>query len=110
FNSAFVALSFVFRDAHSYQRSGNAADRASHSGSSERCHDRTGGDEGTQSRNSESADANQPPHGPAEDDPSSGSRGGSLRSLGAFLVRKILRSGALREEHGNVPVAETSCL
>src|ERR1700674_129994 len=28
FDPAFVTLSFVFRDAHSHQRSGNAADRA----------------------------------------------------------------------------------
>src|ERR1700694_3320513 len=90
FNSAFVALSFVFRDAHSYQRSGDAADRTSHSSSSERSHNRTGGDKWPQSRNSECADAHQPSHGPAEDNTGAGPCRGSLRSLRAFLVRKIL--------------------
>ena len=90
FDSAFVALSFVFRNAHSYQRSGDAADRTSYSGSSERSHDRAGGDKWTQSGNCESADAHQPSHGPAEDDSSSGTRRGSFRSLSAFLVREIL--------------------
>src|SRR6267378_1517737 len=90
FNSAFVTLGFVFRDAHSHERSSDATDRASHSGSSESGHDRAGGDKRTQSRNSESANAHQPSHGPAEDDSGAGTCRGSFRSLGAFLVCKIL--------------------
>src|SRR6202158_4612167 len=96
FDAAFVALSFVFWDAHSYQRSGDATDRASYSGSSESGHDRTGGDKRPQSRNSECTYSHQASHGSAEDNPGARTCRGSLRSLGAFLVRKILRSCALR--------------
>src|ERR1700675_1849127 len=85
FDTAFVALSFVFWDAHSYQRSGDAADRTSYSGSSERGHDRAGGDKWTQSGNCEGAHSHQPAHGSAEDNCSAGTCRGVFRGPCAFF-------------------------
>ena len=56
FDVSFVALRFILRDAHPNQSANQAANRAADSQARESSHDRTGCNEGTDSRNRKNAD------------------------------------------------------
>src|SRR5579875_495544 len=102
-----VAFRLVFGDAHSRKRAGYAADRSTYAEAGKRRHDRSCGNEGPDSGNRQSADANQPSQG-ASDHPSGHAPGGSaLRSFSALFVSEILRSCILRKENRNIGIPKS---
>lgn len=110
FDAAFVALGFVFRDAHADESPGNAADSAAYADSGESGHDGTGGDEGTEAGNGQGSDAGQPAEAAAYYGSGGGAGGSAFGSFGAFAHGEILCAYIFREEDRDVGVAKSGCL
>src|SRR5712671_365233 len=106
FDPAFVTLGFEFWNTHTNQGSRNAADHSTRAGARERSHDRTSGDQRTDSRNCERANSSQPSQATADNGTRSRSGGGSLRRFSVLHVGEILGALVLGKKNGDVSVAK----
>src|SRR5437660_1875782 len=86
----FVALGFVFRDAHAYQSSDKPARRGAYRCATQRGHYGPRGNEWSQPRYREGADAGQPAQSAAEHASRACSSSRAFGRLGALFVREIL--------------------
>src|SRR5581483_11829844 len=107
FHSAFIALGLVFRNAHPDEGARYAADGSANTNPGQRGHEWTCRDERTNAWDRQSANSGQPTQTATNNGPGAGASRCAFRSLGIFLVRKILGSFVLGKQHGDVSIAET---
>src|ERR1700686_4447056 len=104
---AFVALGFVFGNAHANESSRDAANRAAYADSGESSHDRSCRNERADARNGQRANTGQPTERSADYGASCGTGCGSLGRLRVFLNREVFRALIFGEQNGDVGIAET---
>src|SRR5580698_11380414 len=91
FDVSFVALGFVFGDAHTYQGTYETADSAAYSEPGKCAHDRTCRDERTDARDRQSADPGQQPQGSSDYATRRNARGGAFRRFCILLMGEVFR-------------------
>ncbi len=107
FEPAFVAAGFVLGNAEAYEGSYHSAERAAYTEAGERCHDGSCGDEGTDTGDSEGSYAGEQAEG-STDDAARGYTGGcALGSFGVLFVSEGSGGFVVRQEDGDIGVAET---
>jgi hypothetical protein len=89
-DSAFISFGFIFWNSHADQSARYSANRASYARSGERSHDWTGGEKGSDARDSEGANAGQPAQSAPEYRAGPSPGRGAFWSLGAPLMGEIL--------------------
>src|ERR1017187_9735464 len=106
FDSAFVPLGLILRDAHTDECADQSADRAANSQAGQGSHNRAGRNERTEARNRQCADTDQQSQGAAHYPPGSHASGRSLGRLRVLLMSELLRALVVGQEHRNVVVRE----
>src|SRR3954453_20791765 len=95
-DQAFVALGFVFRNAHSDQSANQPAHDAASAGTRKRTHDGTCGDERPKAWNGECTDSGQKTQRTTDDRSRSGARRRAFRGFGSLFVGEFLGSHIFR--------------
>ena len=99
FDHSFVALGFVFGNAHSNQRADQAAYHSSASDACQRAHNRACRDKGSEPWDGKCADSGQEAQRPTNRRAGRCARSNSFGGFRAFLVRKVFRADILRQEN-----------
>ena len=105
-DTALVALGFELRNAHADQCAYQATNCAAYSEPGECAHDGTGGDERTDSRDSERSDSGEQAQGSADDPADTHAGGSALRRLGVLFRGKLLRMAFVGHQDGYILVGE----
>src|SRR5664280_350171 len=103
---AFIAFGFDLGDAQTDQPAGDAAHGRSDRRTTQRGDNRSGGDEGADSRNGQGANPGDPAQRPAYDDARAGTGDSAFRGFGVLLVREIAGRPLVGKQHGDVVVGE----
>src|SRR5579862_4383480 len=89
FDSTFITLGFILRNTHTNQSSSNATHCTSNTHPGKSSHNRTCGNQRTNTRNGERADAREPPQASANYSSGGYTRSRAFGCLRVFLVGKI---------------------
>jgi hypothetical protein len=106
--AALVALGFVLRDAHANERTDEATDGTADAEASERTHDRTCGDERTDTGDGECAETGEEPEGSAKGPAAENSGCGAFGRLGILLGGKLFRALLVGQKDRDIVVREAS--
>ena len=103
---AFVTLGFDLRNAQTDQPTGDTAHGRTDSRTAQRGNNRSGGDEGADSRNGQCANPGYPSQRSADDAARAGAGDRAFRSFRVLLVCEIAGRALVGEQHGDVVVGE----
>ncbi len=106
---ALIALGFVFRYPHPDERSSDSTNRSANSSATQRHHDRSRGDEGTDSWNRQGTYTDKEAKRATEDASCYASRRRTFRCLGVLLMGEILAAAFVWQQGGYVLASEARC-
>lgn len=101
-NLSFVAFRLVLGNAKADEGPGQSSDGCDSGGACQRCHDRTGCDEYSESRNRKRTDPDHPAERAAKNCAAAGTRRRTFRSLGMLFVGEVFGALPVGKKHRHV--------